>query len=324
MRHVNTVLFGLLASSMLLAVGCNQADDAENTADTTLAETSAKNVSVSLTAKGSADVWVKLHVISKITGQVVSTHSSYIKGGATALLQLGLSADEYTFKADVYADAQLTVLLGSKSTDCSVDHDHSSELSLYVDASIQGSAGITFSSNHAPKIDKVSVQLNASLNVAALIKIDASDLDSGSKLHYFWSGFCLDGTVEGSSSLVISVDTALKALLKGGDHFITVIVQDELGATAHTSIDLGINLNVGLGLGLGLGSGTPSSTCSNTGADLSLDVDLAVCLEAHASCAAACNVAACASPNGAALLVSCLAQCGLELATCESDCGCGN
>jgi len=187
--------------------------------------------------------------------QEVFTQTSYIKAGTTAFLKLGLDAADYTFKTDVYADAQLSLLLGSKSSDCSVDKDYWSELSVLIDAAIQGSAGITFTSNHAPKIDSVSVQLNTALDIAASLKVVASDIDAGSKLHYFWTGFCLDGTVEGSSTLNISVATALKALAKGGDHHIYVVVQDELGASVSKSIDLALNLNVGLGLGLGLGAG---------------------------------------------------------------------
>ncbi|MEO5731729.1 MAG: hypothetical protein ABI134_20500 [Byssovorax sp.] len=319
MRHINAVLFGLLAS-VVVAAGCNSADPATNT-DPTIAETSAKNVRMSLTAHGKADASVKLHVFSKLTAKEVFTQSLQIEGGTTAFLQLGLDSDDYTFKADVFADVEQTISLGSSSTDCSVESGHMSEISLVINTEVKGSVGIDFSSNDAPLIDDVSVKLNTSLDIAALIHVNASDTD-GKNLHYFWTGFCIDGTIEGSASLEISVDVALAALAKGGDHTITVIVQDELGATAHVSIDVELDLDVDVGVGVDTNTGNGNDNDNDTCTDASVEIELGLCLDIHASCAASCKVAAATSLNGAALLVSCLAKCGLTLATCNAACGC--
>src|SRR4051812_32489216 len=110
MRHINAALFGLLAS-VVVAAGCNSADPATNT-DPTIAETSAKNVRMSLTAQGEADASAKLHVFSKATNKEVFTKSLQIEGGATAFLQLGLHSDDYSFVVEVFADLEQTISLG--------------------------------------------------------------------------------------------------------------------------------------------------------------------------------------------------------------------
>lgn len=314
MRHINAALFGLLAS-VVVAAGCNSADPSTSTDPT--AETSAKNVRMSLTAQGSADASVKLHVFSKITLKEVYTQSLNIKGGATTLLQLGLDSDDYTIKADVYADVEQTIVIGTSSTDCSVKDGHMSEISLVINTEIKGSVGISINANDAPLIGNVAVKLNTAADIAATIHVDASDSD-GKNLHYFWSGFCIDGTIEGSATLDISVDLALAALAKGGDHKITVVVQDELGATAHASIDLKLDLGVDVGVGTDTGTDTNNDSCT----DASVKIELDLCLDLHASCTAKCKVAAAASLSGATALVGCLLNCGLELTTCNDGCGC--
>jgi hypothetical protein len=320
MRHIHAAMFGVLAS-MVVAAGCNSADPATNT-DPTIAETSAKNVRMSLTAQGSAEASAKVHVISKLTAKEVFTKSVQIEGGTTAFLQLALDSADYTFTVDAFADIEQTISLGSSSTDCSVKDGHMSEISLVINTEVKGSAGISINSNEAPLIDDVSVKLNTSVDVAASIHVAASDSD-GKSLHYFWTGFGIDGTIEGSATLTISVDAALAAVAKGGDHKIIVIVQDELGASAHASIDVSLDLGAHVGAGADTGGDGNTDTGAGSCDQASLDVELSLCLDVHAGCKASCNLEAAASLHGAAVLVDCLLQCGVELATCEIGCSCG-
>jgi hypothetical protein len=310
MRHFNTVLFGLLAS--MVVAGCNGAADPDTTSsDPTTVETSAKNVSMSLTAQGESDASVKLHVFVKATHEEIFQQSFQVKGGSTTFLQLDVPASEYTFQVDAFADVEQTTSIGTSSSDASVDTEHMTEISLVINTEIKGSGGIQISSNEAPTIGDFSAKTNVSVDIAAEIHVDASDSDSKS-LHYFWTGFGIDGTIEGSSTLTISAAAA--AADKGGDHHVTVIVQDELGASAHASLNVSLDLTASGDTGADTGS--DGNTDGNASTDDSAAIQL--CLEVHAGCTASCKLDASTSLSGAALLVTCMAQCGIELATCEN------
>jgi hypothetical protein len=297
MRHINTAIFGLLAS--MVVAGCNT-DAPTTTSDPTTVETSAKNVSMSLTAQGKSDASVKLHVFAKATKEEVFQQSFQVKGGSTTFLQLDMPTAGYTFQVDAFADAEQTIAIGTSSTDADVESGHMTEISLVINTEVKGSGSINLTKNEAPMIDDLSVKLNTSVGIAAEIHVAASDSDS-KNLHYFWTGFGIDGTIEGTSTLTISSQAAAS---DKGDHKVTVIVQDELGASAHASIDVGAS------------SGTVNGTGTGTSTDDSASIQL--CLELHAGCTASCKLSAATSLNGAAALVSCLAECGLDLATCES------
>jgi hypothetical protein len=145
------------------------------------------------------------------------------------------------------------------------------------------------------QIEGVDVQVDGSGPGAAVnVHADVSS-PSGGVLGFFWSGACLSGVVQGSSTITLSLAGLEDDATPAASPVVRVVVEDAAGVAASADIVLTI--------AEGSVQGTLSTPAS------------AECLGAQAQCAASCNAGVAGGPANA----SCLAGCGASLATCAAQ-----
>lgn len=139
---------------------------------------------------------------------------------------------------------------------------------------------------------------------ALKIKLSATAATGGGALRFFW----LDGTgaaaVEGGADLTASAQAGPRAVVAGSTRVIRAVVQDAKGAAAVVTVEL---------------SSAVAATFSSVRATISRAGDavekIAACVDAHATCSAQCDV----SQSGQNGQMTCLGNCGVQLAVCEGN-----
>ncbi|MFO0758762.1 MAG: hypothetical protein U0359_19885 [Byssovorax sp.] len=304
--HQSSIFSGLLLTA--LAAGCGSSTPST---DPAIADSQARLV---LSARGSHDVDLKVTAIDEQSAQIRLTRSVSLAAGAVTTLSIDLPPSSYTFHVEAFADASETTSLGSGDARAVLAAGEATEIKLAAqveESGGDGSATIEASADIAPTIDGVDVTfggsgaLGASADATALVQVKAHDPD-GDALVYLWSGYGIEGVVQGGSSILIHGGAAID-----GDAKVYVVVQDAQGATTTTAVVLSASGGFSIDAG-----GSASSGEDGDGED---DVSTHACVDASAACNAACDAALAASPLDLTAHASCLTQCGVTLSSCLGD-----
>ncbi|APR85442.1 Hypothetical protein A7982_10791 [Minicystis rosea] len=299
------MLSGLGLFGAALVVGCNGGGDTGEPVGSSEAR-------IVLVAQGSSSANMHLTAVNDATAEVVIDQVINVDAGDSVVLEQTLDAASYTLHLDAFADESHTDVLASGDAHLDLQANLATEIFLAADTDGDASAqtGVSVSVHDVPTIDDVVVH-----HSTGSITIDVSAATAGGgELTYFWSGFGLEATVQGSASLTIP---AIPAAVLGidGETTIHLVVQNADGATVAVDIDLSASVN-----------GEACVFCdagTTSGADIivdvSGDVDLLACLETRVSCNLACTAEAGAAPlDFAGALISCTADCGLQFADCTA------
>jgi len=215
----------------------------------------------------------------------------------------------YVFSVQAY-NAAHTVLQGSGSLTASLAVATTTDLKLATAIAASGSAQVQGQASVAPSIVGFEVDLpgQGSLSgttqgdVLAAVHVDALSSVQGD-LSFFWSGFGIQGAVEGSSTVDLSAAAAAQAT---GPAVVRVVVQDALGDTAEASVTLDLTASA---------SGSASGSAS-VDAGVSASGSSNACLDADAQCNATCDAALTGNPLAVTAHTSCVASCSVALASC--------
>jgi len=262
---------------------------------------------VTLSATGNGSTSETLTATNVASGEIMATHTASLTAGSAALVDLQLPAGTYVFAVQAY-DAAHTVLIGSGSLTASLAIATTTDLKLATAIAASGSAQVQGSAGVAPSIVGFEVDLpgQGSLSgttqgdVLAAVHVDALSSVQG-ELSFYWSGFGIQGAVEGSSTVDLSAAAAAQAT---GPAVVRVVVQDALGDTAEASVTLDLSASGSAAGSASVDAGISASGSSNA------------CLDADAQCDAACDAALTATPLAVTAHTSCVASCNLALASC--------
>ncbi len=322
MRTFTSILGGLVLVSSAV-VGCNSSSSGGTDTQDPVGTGEAKIV---VASQSSASSTVEITATDTASGDVAATQTITISGDKPGVLDLSLDASSYKLHIDTYADAAKTQLVASGNATADLIAGQTTEIHLVASGQGQnGSTGsITATVDVAPQINSVDVKNEADGSIS--INVSASDHENGS-LTYFWSGFGVDGAVQGSSTLTLSASALASALASvnasgsgsasgsvNDTQNLTIVVQDSGGASTQATIKLDLSLSLS-------GSGSVSGQGSSTGSldtSGSASASVQACLDAELSCAASCDLALLANPLDLDAHASCTAACGLTLASCQS------
>ena len=297
MRTIHKVLFGLVVTSGVAASGCNGTD-----------VTGSSEARIMLSNSGSASTNVEVIATDDATSEVAADRSVDVAAGGTSVIDLGVAAASYTFSVKAFGDAGHTHLLGGSTVHADLTVGEVTEISLTANTtSGTGQSVLRAAVNAAPRIDNVDVKVDGSgASASASISVDAKDPDGG-QLTFFWSGFGIQGSVQGDSTLNLSAAMAASAASSPLVHaasspVVHVVVEDSGGATAQADVTF-----------------TPASGCALCGhfdTTISAAGDASACLDTRANCTAHCDALISLPPTRAAANISCMSDCAQTLATC--------
>lgn len=264
---------------------------------------------VTLSATGTGSTSETLTATSVASGEIMVTHTASLTAGSATLVDLQLPAGTYVFSVQAY-NAAHTVLQGSGSLTASLAVATTTDLKLATAIAASGSAQVQGQASVAPSIVGFEVDLpgQGSLSgttqgdVLAAVHVDALSSVQGD-LSFFWSGFGIQGAVEGSSTVDLSAAAAAQAT---GPAVVRVVVQDALGDTAEASVTLDLTASA---------SGSASGSAS-VDAGVSASGSSNACLDADAQCNATCDAALTGNPLAVTAHTSCVASCSVALASC--------
>lgn len=304
MRNSNR---GIGLGIALALAGCEGAPIGGGTAS------QAQDITVLLSSQTQSEAHFRLAAVDDNSGSVALERSVSVAAGATTRLALTLPAAAYTFKATAYSDAAETIAIGESEGKALVSAAEQTEVKLVVEADGQGGAGkLTVTTHVAPKI--TAVQLSLADNGDAAVHVSATSAD-GSALHFYYSGFGVQGTVAGSADLTLS---AMAAAAQGKGGALAIVVADDSGSAANARIDFGVSPASAFGAAQISINGVVQGGGDGAGGSLEGSASASACLDAHASCTASCDAAAHASPAGLTAAAACAAQCAVQLAACNS------
>ncbi|MFT3774261.1 MAG: hypothetical protein QM820_53545 [Minicystis sp.] len=292
MRKLNATLFGLLLGAGSVIAGCN------GSAESPSGSSQARLV-MAVQGTGSAS----LHVTAsdQASAEVVIDRVVTVKAGEATVIDLDVAPSSYAFHVDVMGGAS-GAHLGDGSAEAVIAGGATTEIrmtAIVADSGGDGSAKVQVGVDTAPQIQGIAVEADGSAGGDAKIHVDAVDAD-GDALTFFWSGAGLEGAVQGSATLSVSA----AALASASAPVIHVVVQDKLGATTAADITL-----------VPSGSGFQGSIDASGGAGAAI----AACLEGQAACTAACDASFGVDLGAVTGHASCIADCGLSLASCQAQ-----
>jgi hypothetical protein len=275
-----------------------------------------------------------------------------VKAGEPVVLDLSLPPSTYSFHVDAFADGSEQTELGSGTAQAQLKAGLTTDVMLIASVDASGSAQVDSQVNIAPEIDSIDVQTSANGSAAgsvgaALAQVHVNAVDpEGGTLSYFWSGFGIDGAVQGSSTIALSATAAAGFSEAPVVH---VIVQDSAGATTAGSVtvslpgssgtgsasagtsagasastgaggtSVGVSGNAGGSAGVSLDAGPSVSVSGSASTDAAASVASGTaqsCSDANAQCTASCNAGLNAASTGIGVDTACLAACSLTLAAC--------
>lgn len=283
MRSFHSTLVALVIAGA--SAGCNTAS---TTGPEPVGESHARLI-LSMNGHGSAS----LRVTAKAdTSMAMAIDKSVdIMAGSAVVVAADVPAASYAFHVDVFSDSSQTELLGSAEAHADLALDATTEIKLAAMLDGDGSTDVTVGVNEAPEIDDVDIDVSGGTDGSLSVHVDVSDAED-TDLTFFWSGAGIDGTVKGTATM----DISKAALLASGESTLHLVVQDEGGATAAADIAIDVTAET---------------------ASASAHVSAEECLDASAQCVAACDASLAINPLDVALHASCLADCGLALASCD-------
>jgi hypothetical protein len=283
----------LLGLSLASVVGCNNGSQAP-----AVAESQARMV---VSNQGQAPASMHVTAADEATGALAVDKTFALLAGTVSVIDLTLPAATYTFSASL-ADASAGAEIGKGSAVARLSTGATTQIQLSATPGAQGAGAVKVTVGEVPKIGGVDVRLDGSgPGAAVVVKVDASS-PSGSALGYFWSGACITGVVQGSSTLTLSAAGLAAEAKSAAAPIVHVVVQDATGVA--TSADVVLTM----------AADAVQATISSSGG-----APPAACLGAQARCASSCNAGLGAGLVGGTADASCLATCGASLATCTAQ-----
>ena len=272
MHRISSPLFALLSfgTAGFFCAACSTSD---------VGTSRARLVATDGGAGASRDVRVRARDDSQ--SKVVFEHELHVSAGSAAVFDVDVPAGDYTFEVDVFESG---ALVASGSAGAALDAGATTEVHVDGGAASGGEVAIDF--DVAPVVGTVTIaEAGAG---SATLKAAVSDAD-GDELHFFWSGTGIEGTLEGSSEVMLSTG----GMSAEQDVDLVLVVVDSRGASSSSKIHVWFDAEGALD--------------AEAGAVATAEE----CLESNASCNATCEITLPVPTLG------CAADCGLDLASCQ-------
>jgi hypothetical protein len=296
MHSVQATMVGLFLGAAAFGMGC------KGGGTNTVGSSQARLV---LAAKGSTPATLHVTATDDATAAVVLDKTVEVQENSASVVDLSLPPASYTFTAGALGGASGGASLGSESAQITLAGGALTQINVNAAMANGGaSAQVQIGVDVAPVIKGIAVQAGAAQGEpgpTVQINVDASDA-AGGALRFFWSGAGLQGAVEGSSSLTLSVAALTAAAAFPGQPVVHVVVQDAQGTCADADVTLSV-----------VEGAVESTTTTTIGAATS------ACTDAQAQCNAACTPDLGLSAGANVSIAPCLAQCSLSFATCKAS-----